>query len=95
MGSKARDISFGDEKHGWILCDNGKLFYTDNCGGIITNLVDDNIPDIFFLSQNYPNPFNPVTIINYQIPVAGFVTLKVYDVLGGEITTIVSEYKNP
>lgn len=94
-GSKARDITFGDDKHGWILCDNGKLFYTDNCGGIITNLVDENIPDSFILNQNYPNPFNPTTIISYQIHVAGFVTLKVYDVIGGEITTIVSEYKNP
>jgi enterochelin esterase family protein len=47
----------------------------------------------FILEQNYPNPFNSSTIINYSIPVSSFVTLKVYDVLGNEITSILSEKK--
>ncbi|MDQ7818207.1 MAG: T9SS type A sorting domain-containing protein [Melioribacteraceae bacterium] len=95
-GSKARDIAFGDEKHGWILCDNGKLFYTDNCGGLITDIsdVNKNFPNSYLLNQNYPNPFNPTTIISYQIPSISFVTLKIYDVLGSEIATLVNEYKN-
>jgi hypothetical protein len=47
----------------------------------------------FSLNQNYPNPFNPSTIISYQLSAEGFVLLKVYDVLGKEITTLVNEIK--
>jgi hypothetical protein len=47
----------------------------------------------FHLFQNYPNPFNPTTTINYQIPKAGFVSLKVFDILGKEVAELVNKEK--
>jgi hypothetical protein len=48
----------------------------------------------YILGQNYPNPFNPSTKISWQSPVGGWQTLKVYDILGNEIATLVNEYKD-
>jgi S-formylglutathione hydrolase FrmB len=50
-------------------------------------------PKNFYLFQNYPNPFNPSTIISYQLPLSGDVTLKVYDIIGSEVARLVSENK--
>ena len=52
--------------------------------------VDAGLPKQFALAPNYPNPFNPTTVINYQLPVAGNVSLKIYDVLGKEVMTLVN-----
>lgn len=52
-------------------------------------------PDKFALEQNYPNPFNPTTTINYQLPRAEFVTIKIYDVMGREVKVLVNEQKDP
>ncbi len=59
-----------------------------------TNPLGTNVPSIYSLSQNYPNPFNPVTKINFALPKQGLVTLKVYDVIGREVRTLVNEMKN-
>ncbi len=52
------------------------------------------LPNDFKLEQNYPNPFNPTTTIRYSIPKESFVTIKVYDVIGKEITSLVNERKS-
>ncbi len=67
---------------------------------LVTNSTDvkeenPSLPNNFSLDQNYPNPFNPETVIGYRIPVASNVTLKVFDLLGKKVTTLVDEFKQP
>ena len=60
-----------------------------------SNIVEAEIlpPAIFSLEQNFPNPFNPSTKISWQSPVNSHQTLKIYDVLGNEVATLVNEYR--
>ena len=63
-------------------------------GFSVTGLTQNSeIPTKFDLLQNYPNPFNPTTQIKFDIPKQGFVSLKVYDVLGKEVANLVNEVK--
>lgn len=65
--------------------------------GTLTNIqsLAQYAPNVFSLEQNYPNPFNPSTSIQYAVGSRHFVTLKIYDVLGREIATLVNEEKEP
>jgi hypothetical protein len=68
------------------------FYYT----GTITSLENNEMEIVrdFKLYQNYPNPFNPSTKIKYSVPQASNVVIKVFDILGNEIETLVDEYKN-
>jgi hypothetical protein len=65
----------------------------DTLPGYITGVAEygADIPKDFSLSQNFPNPFNPTTNISFGLPSKSFVSLKIFDLLGREVTTIVSE----
>jgi len=77
----------------------GNYLFLNTSNPVYVN-SEENIPDGFVLYQNYPNPFNPSTKIKFNIPQSpllggdgrgGLVTLKIYDVLGNEIATLVNE----
>jgi len=100
LQNRTFDIVFVDNNHGGGLIVSSKydtvVHYTGSV--VITGVVNttsNRVPARFTLSQNFPNPCNPSTTINYQLPVTGFVRLKVYDVLGREIKTLVNIQQAP
>ena len=85
--------------------DNAHLYYAEPLDSLTlaklgftrfpTNVEFDlQTPIEFYLNQNYPNPFNPSTIISFQLPITSYINLKVYDVLGKEILSLVDEIKS-
>jgi len=88
-------IYFINKDMGWASGPDGLIIHTNNGG--VTFIRDDEAnltqPNSFNLSQNYPNPFNPATIIQYAISSSQIVTIKVYDLLGREIATLINEEK--
>jgi hypothetical protein len=77
----------------WGVRDNGAISrYGTPISGVTRISIE--TPVNYTLSQNYPNPFNPTTKINFALPKSGLVTLKVYDIVGKEVATLVNEVKN-
>ena len=95
--------SYGDHGSGIFDRNTGAQVYPDIINAIIdTSDVSPvggvpespSIPTKFSLEQNYPNPFNPTTVISYKMPINSLVTIKVYDVLGRDVQTLVNERLN-
>ncbi len=74
---------------------NVQYFYDNYIPELVNINYEPPLPEYYYLSQNYPNPFNPTTIINYELPISGFVSLKVFDILGREIAVLVNEERSP
>jgi hypothetical protein len=78
--------------------DYGVIYMADNMRVTpfnVTAVLEGELPEMFTLRQNYPNPFNPSTTISYRLPMQSNVTLKVFDVLGREVATLVNSVEQP
>jgi photosystem II stability/assembly factor-like uncharacterized protein len=85
------NINFVWYQLGWLVGSGGTILKTTNMGGVWVEKTGTEVPQNYSLSQNYPNPFNPSTVIKYQIPANANVVLKISDITGKEISTLVNE----
>lgn len=93
--SDLQAVFFLNDQTGWACGTGGKLYKTTSGGVTAVNHYGNTIPGKFELKQNYPNPFNPSTHLKFDISESRFVNLKIYDMLGKELSTIVNEELSP
>jgi photosystem II stability/assembly factor-like uncharacterized protein len=92
------DVFIDNNEHLWVSCGFSEIYTTAPIASVDVEMINNNLPTKFSLEQNYPNPFNPSTKINYSIPsveklsaTSQHVTLKVFDILGREMATLIDE----
>jgi photosystem II stability/assembly factor-like uncharacterized protein len=94
--SFVRSLWFYNDSIGWGVGGGGKIIHTTNSGMPVAIVqLGNESPEEFVLHQNCPNPFNPSTEIKFSIPYSSIVSLKVYNLLGEEIASLINnEYRN-
>ena len=90
-GNSVNGDGFNNSQDRWNFGQRFVVHVIDQVSSVEENNV---VVNNFKLDQNYPNPFNPSTMINYSIPQSSFLTLKVYDIIGNEVVTLVNETKS-
>ncbi|MBS4035633.1 MAG: T9SS type A sorting domain-containing protein [Ignavibacterium sp.] len=88
---KYNSVSFCNPEMAMAVGNNG-IITLYNSPAAFEDPYNSNVNN-FKLYQNHPNPFNPLTVISYHLPVSGYVTLKVCDIIGNEIATLIDENK--
>ena len=88
-------VNFVDDNYGCAVGEAGTILTTENGGGVYIKNISTEIPGQYYLGQNYPNPFNPNTSIIFKVRDSKFIQLKVYDILGKELLTLVDKKLAP
>jgi len=85
------DVSVYDTSEVEVLSENGPLSLAIDASDAVLYINEELLPDVFALHQNYPNPFNPITTLRYDLPENSDVTIIIYDMLGRQVKTLVSQ----